>query len=285
MIFWWAEAHPTIDYIKGKNMNTNKLLLTLGLGLSLITTTLLADDAKARGIMTKVDERDDGQTLEQDMLMILIDKNNKQRTRDIKSYGKDFGEDKHQIMFFKSPSDVKNTAFLTYDYDDANKDDDQWLYLPALKKVKRIPSSDKSGSFMGSDFSYFDMTDRDLEDYNFKIIKETKVRGHDAWMIESTPKNKKVVKESGYTKTVAIVRKDNYIVVRAINYMRNNKKKYLDIKKMHKQNGIWVVDEMTMTSKKGKTTTHKTALEFKNIKVNKPLDDTLFSTRRLSKGL
>jgi hypothetical protein len=129
------------------------------------------------------------------------------------------------------------------------------------------------------------MTDRDLSDYKFKLIKETKVRGHDAWMIESTPSNPKIIKESGYTKTVAIVRKDNFVVVRAINYLTNGKKKYLDIKKLHKQNGIWVIDEMSMITKKGKSTLHKTILKFKNIKVNKSLNDNLFTTRRLSKGL
>lgn len=265
--------------------NTKKLLVGLTLGLTLLTSNILADDAKARAIMEKVDARDDGKTIEQDMLMVLIDKNGKKRVRDIMSYSKDFGVDEYRIMFFKSPSDVKNTSFLTYDYDDASKDDDQWLYLPALKKVKRIPSADKSGSFMGSDFSYYDMTDRDLEDYDFKLIKETEVRGKVAWMIESTPRNKKTIKESGYTKTIAIVRKDNYVLARAINYMKNGKKKYLDVKKMHKQNGIWVVDEMTMTTKKSKAMTHKTVLKFKNIKVNKELSDDLFTTRRLGKGL
>ena len=262
-----------------------RLLTMISIGAALLTSGMMADDPKARAIMEKVDARDDGKTLEQDMLMILIDKNAKKRTRDIKSYSKDFGEDEYRIMFFKSPADVKNTSFLTYDYDDADKDDDQWLYLPALKKVKRIPSADKSGSFMGSDFSYFDMTDRDLEDYDFKFIKDTKVYGKDAWMIESTPRHKKTIKESGYTKTLAIVRKDNHMVIRAINYMKNGKKKYLDLKKIHKQKGIWVVDEMTMTTKKGKKTTHKTVLKFKNIKVNEPLNDDLFTTRRLEKGL
>jgi len=104
-------------------------------------------------------------------------------------------------------------------------------------------------------------------------------------MIESTPRNKKVIKESGYSKTVAIVRKDNLVVVRAINYMTNGKKKYLDLTKIHKQSGIWVVDEMSMTTKKGKALLHKTVLKFKNIKVNKALGDDLFTTRRLSKGL
>ena len=266
-------------------MKATKLLFLLGVGATLLTSSVMAEDLSAKAIMEKVDARDDGKTLEQDMLMVLIDKNGNERTRDLKSYGKDFGEDSHRTLFFKSPADVKNTAFLTYDYDEASKDDDQWLYLPALKKVKRIPSTDKSSSFMGSDFSYFDMTDRDLENYDFKILKETKVRGHDAWMIESKPNNQEIIDESGYEKTIAIVRKDNFMVVRAINFLTNGKKKYLDLKKIHEENGIWLVDEMTMTTKKGKNTLHKTILSFDNIKLNGTIDDGVFTTRRLEKGL
>jgi len=265
--------------------NTKQLLIGLTLGLSIFTSNILADDAVARGIMEKVDARDDGKTLEQDMVMVLIDKNGKKRVRNLHTYSKDFGVDEHQIMFFKSPADVKNTSFLTYDYDSASKDDDQWLYLPALKKVKRIPSSDKSSSFMGSDFSYFDMTDRDLEDYDFKLLKEIKVRGKDAWMIEATPRNSKIVKESGYTKTIAIIRKDNHMVVRSIGFLRNGKKKYLDMKRLHKQGGVWLPDEMTMTTKKGKSTLHKTILKFSHIKLNKSISNDMFTTRRLEKGL
>jgi len=266
-------------------MKANRLLFLLGVTATLLTTNVMADDANARAIMEQVDARDDGQTLEQDMLMVLIDKNGNERTRDLKSYAKDFGADEYKTLFFKSPADVKNTAFLTYDYDDPSKDDDQWLYLPALKKVKRIPSADKSSSFMGSDFSYFDMTDRDLEDYDFKLLKETQVRGHDAWMIEATPRNQEVIDESGYEKTIAIIRKDNYMVVRAINFMTNGKKKYLDLKNIHEENGIWLVDEMTMTTKKGKVTVHKTKLSFSNIILNGNIDDSVFTTRRLEKGL
>ena len=138
---------------------------------------------------------------------------------------------------------------------------------------------------MGSDFSYFDMTDRNLEDFDFKLLKETKVRGKDAWMIEATPKNKRVKKESGYTKTIAIVRKDNYVTVRAINFMHNGKKKYMDMQKLHKQGGVWLPDVMTMSTKKGKKTLHKTVLKFKNIKLNKAINNSMFTTRRLEKGL
>ena len=251
--------------------------------LLFIAVGLYAD--AARDIAQRVHDRDDGQTLIQDMKMILIDKHGNKRVRSIKTFGKDFGKDEYRIMFFKTPADVKDTAFLTYDYDDPKKDDDQWLYLPALKKVKRIPTSDKSSSFMGSDFSYYDMTKRAVEDYTYKILKHIKVRGHDTTMIESIPANDDVVDESGYVKTIGLVREDIDMVVRSIGFLKNGNRKYLDVTKMHKQDGVWVIDEMVMITKQGKTTLHKTVLKFDNIQVNKPLDDDMFTTRRLEKGL
>ena len=140
-------------------------------------SSLLADDPKARRIMQKVEDRDDGDNSTSDMEMILIDKNKKKRIRKIKVYTKDKGKDTLRLMFFQYPADVKDTGFLTYDYDNPDKDDDQWLYLPALRKTKRIASSDKSGSFMGSDLNYSDMTKRNLEDYDFTLMKEMEVRG------------------------------------------------------------------------------------------------------------
>jgi hypothetical protein len=94
-----------------------------------------------------------------------------------------------------------------------------------------------------------------------------------------------VIDESGYKKTIAIVRKDNYMVVRAINFLTNGKKKYLDLKQIHEEQGIWLVDEMTMTTKKGNMTVHKTILTFSNTTLNGSIDDTVFTTRRLEKGL
>jgi len=218
-----------------------------------------------------------------DMIMTLINANNQKRTRKMKMIILEKKSGDKSLMTFLSPADVKGTKFLNYEH--VNKDDDQWLYLPALKKVKRIPSSDKSSSFMGSDFSYYDMTKRDLQDYDFKLLKETKVRGKKAWMIEATPRSSKVIKESGYTKTIGIVRQDNYVLVRSIGFLKNGKKKYLDIKRLHKSKGIWLIDEMSMTTKKGKAVLHKTTLKFKNIKLNKAINSNMFTTRRLSKGM
>ncbi len=240
----------------------------------------------AREIMQAVDDRDDGDNRTANMKMVLIDKNGDERVRSIRSFDKDKGEDKQRIMFFLSPADVKDTGFLTYDYDTYDKDDDQWLYLPALRKSKRIASSDKSGSFMGSDFNYSDMTRRDLDDYDFKILKEDEVRGAKVWLIESKPKNRKVIEETGYEKAVLFVRQDNFMVVRAVNWVNEgNKLKYMDVEKLEKIDGIWTILMMSMTTKQGKVTLHKTNIYFDNVKYNQNLNADMFSIRRLEKGL
>ncbi len=237
-------------------------------------------------IAKKVDERDTGDKSISTMEMILIDKHGNKRIRNMKNYSMDKGEDSQTVIFFLSPADVRNTAFLTYDYDDSSKDDDQWLYLPALKKTKRIASSDKSSSFMGSDFTYSDMTSRDINDYTYRIAKETTVRDHKVWVMESIPKTDKTIDETGYVKSYMFVRQDNFVVVRALHILKEGgKKKYLDVKKLEKIDGIWVATEIEMKTSQDKNTLHRTILKLDNVKFNQDLDDAFFSVRRIEKGI
>jgi hypothetical protein len=239
--------------------------------------------------MEKVDARDDGDNQVSDMEMILIDKKGKERIRRIRTFSKDKGEDTLKLMFFQHPADVKDTGFLTYDYDDPDRDDDQWLYLPALRKTKRIASSDKSGSFMGSDLNYSDMTSRDLEDYNYTFYeknKEMDVKGFKTWVIWSIPRTKDVIDETGYEKSLLFVRQDNDFVIRAVNWVHDGGYlKYMDVRKLEKIDGIWVATEMHITKKKGKQTAHKTILKLNNVKFNQDLNFELFTVRRMEKGL
>ena len=262
--------------------------------LALIAFAASADDAifdgdipvNGRAVMELVDARDDGDNGTQAMEMILIDKNGNTRERTIRSFTRDQGLDTQTIMFFESPADVKDTGFLTYDYDDDEKDDDQWLYLPALKKTKRIASSDKSGSFMGSDFSYADMTDRKLDYYDYNIMEDTDVDGVPVWQIESIPNNEEEIDETGYTKSVVFVRKDNFVVIRSVSWVKKGGRlKYFDVKKLEQIDGIWVPTEMHMTTKKGKATLHKTVLKSHDVSFNQELDEDLFTVRQLEKGL
>lgn len=262
---------------------TLTFLGVIGLGLG---AARAEEKLTARQIMDKVDARDDGDRAIADMEMILIDKNGKERVRQMRSFGMDKGEDDYSLMFFLSPADVKNTGFLTYDYDDEAKDDDQWLYLPALKKTKRIASSNKSDSFMGSDFTYADMTKRNLDYYEYKLMEEKEVDGHKVWQIESIPTNPKEIEETGYTKSIVFVRQDIFVVVRAVSWVKKGDRlKYMDTKDWKQIDGIWVAGEVTMVTKKGSEVLHKTILRNSNMKFNQEMTEDLFTTRQLEKGL
>ncbi len=266
-------------------MNIKPLLITLLL-YSLSLWSINANAITVDEIIKQVDERDQGDKSVSTMEMTLIDKHGAKRIRTMKKYAKDKGLDTQSLIFFITPANVKNTAFLTYDYDDSSKDDDQWLYLPALKKTKRVASSDKSSSFMGSDFSYSDMTSPDINNYSYSIAKESEVRNQKVWIIERIPKTKKIIEETGYTKSYMFVRMDNFVVVRALHILKENgKKKYLDVKRLEEIDGILVASEIEMKTTKDKTTLHKTVLKLENVKFNQDLDDSFFSIRRIEKGL
>ena len=256
------------------------------MAIILNTAPALAGELTAREIMEKADARDDGDNMIANMEMILIDKKGQERVRKIETFSKDKGKDTLKLMFFIEPADVKDTGFLTYDYYSGERDDDQWLYLPELHKTKRIASSDKSSAFMGSDFSYADMTKRVLDEWKYKLLKEAEVRNHKVWLIEAIPANKTIEDRYGYTKSVLFVRQDIFMVVRAVHWVKEGKKlKYLDIKKLEQIDGIWVGTEIHMKTNKGKQTVHRSVFKWHNIKFSQDLDEKLFTVRRLEKGI
>ena len=240
-----------------------------------------------REIMEKVNARDTGDRSITEMEMILIDKKGNKRVRKLKTFGLEKGKDSLSLMFFLSPADVRNTGFLTFDYDESGKDDDQWLFLPALRKTKRIAAGDKSGSFMGSDLNYSDMTSSDLNLYEYTLMKETEVKGQKVWQIKAVPKTKAEAEKSGYSKSVVFIRQDNYVMIRGVRWVHKKKRnKYLDVRKLEKIDGIWVSTELHVTTKSGKKTLHKTILKQKNVHFNQDeVNEDLFSIRRLEKGL
>ncbi len=248
-----------------------------------------AQDPEARKIMEAVNDRDEGDNQTADLKMVLIDRNGDERTRVIRSFAKKKGEDRQGLMFFLHPSDVKDTAFLTYDYDREDKDDTQWLYLPALHKTKRIASKDKNGSFMGSDLNYSDMTATNLGDYTFKFYekaKEKQVNQAMTWVIWCIPKSEQIAKENGYDKALVFVRQDNHFVVRTLAWVQGSRdKKYFDVKKLEQIEGIWVGTHLTVTRKRERQIIHKTILTLDRVRFNQNLDPDMFTTRKMEKGI
>ncbi len=259
-------------------------LLLIGAGANGMVAQA-ASDPKAREIMQAVNDRDDGDNAIMNLEMVLIDRRGNKRERQIRLMRKDLGKDTYTVSFFLSPADVKDTGFLTYDYDASGKDDDQWLYLPALRKSKRIASSDKSGKFMGSDFFYSDMSRPDLDDFTYELKKEAAVDGAKVWIIEATPITDEVAEETGYSKSEVWVRQDNHIIVRAKRWVKADRTvKYMQVNQLQQIDGIWIATETQMVTKQGRDTVHATVLKFSDIKLNQSLDADLFTLRRLEKG-
>lgn len=254
--------------------------------LMLLTAVPTAHAMSARQIMEKVDARDDGDNMTADVKMILIDRQENKRIREMKVFTKDKGADTWKMQFFLSPADVKDTGFLTYDYYEGDRDDDQWLYLPDLHKTKRIATSDKSSAFMGSDFSYADMTRRVLDEWKYKLLKEDKVGENKVWLIEATPASEEVRDRYGYLKSVLFIRQDIFMGIRAVHWLKEGKKiKYQENKEIKQIDGIWVATELHEKTTKNKVVLHRTVMEYENIKYNQDLDDNLFSVRKLEKGI
>ena len=240
----------------------------------------------AREIMEKVDARDDGDNSTATLEMTLIDKRGGKRVRQVTVFTKDKGRGHAAHPVLPGPRRRRGTGFLTYDYYSGEKDDDQWLYLPELRKTKRIASSDKSGSFMGTDFSYADMTRRVLDEWTYKLLKEDEVRGEKVWLVEATARATRLSATVTVTTnpSSSCARTSSWWCAPCTGSATAARLKYFDMKRLEQIDGIWMGTELDMKTTKGGETLHRTVMRFSNVKFNQKLDEGMFTVRRLEKG-
>lgn len=232
-----------------------------------------------REIMQNVKDRPDGETRSSEMTMKLINKRGSVRERRVKSYSVDIGKDKKTIMFFQYPGDVKGTGFLTWDYDEIGKDDDKWLYLPAMKKTRRISgSSAKKDYFMGTDFTYDDMGSRNVDEDEHKLLREETVEGYKCWIVESTSKDSRDI----YSKKISWIRQDCLIAMKVEYYDKLGKlHRELKMSSIEKEDDFWIAKKLDMTNVQTK---HQTIIIIDNPKYNIAIDENAFIVAKLEKG-
>lgn len=226
----------------------------------LLLSSLLVPDARAAtpaeqglAIAQEMDRRDTGfKDLRADLTMTLRNRQGDQTSRRLRTHTLEVnGDGDKSLIIFDSPADVKGTSFLSYTH--ATRPDDQWLYLPALKRVKRIASSNKSGPFIGSEFAYEDLTSQEVDKYSYKFLRDDMLDGHATLVMERFP----AYEHSGYARQVVWVDKEMYQPLKLEFYDRKNSllktlkfndyKKYLD--------RYWRPGEMHMENHQtGKTT-------------------------------
>ncbi|WP_232305495.1 outer membrane lipoprotein-sorting protein [Gilvimarinus polysaccharolyticus] len=243
----------------------------------------------AREIMQKVDTRYTGDSSRADAQLVLIDRKGRERIRDIRLYTLDKPEVEKSISFFLSPTDVAGTTYMNYDYQDA-RDDDSWLYLPALKQVRRVAAGDKSGAFMGSDFTYSDINGVNIDWYDYKILSANEtVDDAEAWLIESTPKPEfadKVASETGYEKSHLWIRKDNFVQVQGKIWMnRAGRIKFFRADQLQLISDIWTPMRLQMITTRNEEREHASVFRFSNTVYNESTDESLFTTQQMQRGL
>ena len=267
-------------------MNATQIKSTALLAALLITPTYTyAETAEAdniaRGLAISIesDKRDTGfidSTAK--MTMELKNKQGDTSTRYIRIKTLEVtGDGDKSMSIFDKPADVKGTAFLTFSH--AIVPDEQWLYLPALKRVKRINSKNKSGPFMGSEFAYEDLSSQEVEKYTYKYLRDEILNGIDSFVVERYP----VDKNSGYTRQVGWINKAEYRPEKIVFYDRKNSllktltfsgyQQYLD--------QYWRADELHMVNHQ---TGKSTQLSWSDYKFKTGLSDKDFRRNSLKRA-
>ncbi len=258
-------------------MKTQKLK-SIAVAILLVASFGANAQLTGREIVDKAYNLPTGDDITSTLTMTLTNKSGQTRVRKIQQYSKDMGKTEKSIMFFLSPADVKNTSFMNWSYD-SDKADDQWIYLPALKKVKRISSDSKSDYFMGSDFTYDDLGDRKLDADTHKLIKEETIEGIGCYVVESISKDEDYI----YSKTIIWIRKENFVGMKKDFYDEDDELlKTLTIKKVEEISGFWTI---THSEIKNVQKNHKTTIQLGEIKINTGVPASKFSERMMMRGM
>ena len=196
--------------------------ITLG-ALAAIVPPAQAADPSAKEIMEKVTVTRKLDGSEAVVKMTVTDDKKQSRERDITMATKlyDGGKTEKRIYRFLSPADVQGTSVLVFDYE--AKADDVWIYLPALRKTRRVVSSQKSQSFMGSEFSYGDLNIPAIDDFDYTLAKQEPFGGETCYVIDVAPTNKEIAESEGYSKKTYWVSKDKFAVMRGLFYDKDGK--------------------------------------------------------------
>jgi outer membrane lipoprotein-sorting protein len=261
-------------------------VMTVFLVLSFCGFAAAAEKQDAKQIMKASLDMMKLSNMESVSTLIVYDANGNKRVRKFKSASKDFKEQgvKKTIMKFLEPADVKGTGFLTFEYTEGGKDNDMWMYMPALRKTRRIVSGEKAKSFMGSEFSNSDISSPKLDEYKYSLLPDEKINDIDCWKIELLPASQDVADEYGYSKKEMWIGKADYICRKAEYYDLDGKLiKVMTTQKVNvldKDKGLYQAADITIenvqNSRKSQFLMDKSA-------INPDMKDNIFTTDYLQK--
>ncbi|MBL4573824.1 MAG: outer membrane lipoprotein-sorting protein [Gammaproteobacteria bacterium] len=276
--------------IRGHSIRNLAAVLCVSCTLLAPLSVSVAAEYSAEEVIRLFDERYDGDSSITDITMVLIDKRDRQRIRNLKLYSKDYGLDTKTLSLFESPADIRGTAYLNFDWNESLRDDDSWLYLPALQRVKRLASSDTSDSFLGSDFTYADINGFEIDWYDYSFINESEmVDGEDCWVIEMIPKPEfkdRAEEATGYSKMQSWISKEKLIQLRGQAWeLRGNRIKFFTSSEVELIEDIWTVKRLQAITTRNNRQEHASILQINSIDYNAEVTDDQFTTEAMQRGL
>lgn len=215
--------------------------------------------------------------------MQLIEKGGKERLRELTMLrlNSPKGSEQKYFIYFQKPADVQGMTFMVYKY--PKKDDDRWLFMPALNLVKRIAAKDKRSSFVGSDFTYEDVSGRDIEEDDYSILREEKVsefgstgQEKDCYVLKSVPKDPK---SADYSYRLSWIDKGSFLPLKEEYYdLKGEIYKVFLAEELKEIQGFWTITKRRMQNVK---TGHQTLVTFKDVQYNMGIEEDLFTERYL----
>ena len=257
-------------------MNKNLVLLAISAGL----TGLLPAGASAQIPASEIAKRSldafyaSGRDMQVRVSMVLTNSQGGERKRELTLYRKNMatGGDQRYFMYFHAPPDVKGTTFLVWKY--PGKDDDRWIYIPAIKLVRRIAASDKRSSFVGSDFTYEDVSGRDPTDETHTLLREEALGDRSCYVLESRP-----VAGADYAKRVSWIDRERWIPLKEEYFdSRERMVRVFTADTVEEIGKHWTVTHRTM---KNLQAGQRTEVTFQNVVYDQGLADNLFTERTL----
>lgn len=281
-----------IPYLKlESNINDDNRILLVALIIILAFSFLFnitgfAEELTGRQIMEKQEKLHDADTEYGEETMLLVDtKSGTKEKRQVKRYAKrmDNGSNRY-LLVFTAPADIKGTSILTHEHDN---EDDQWIYMPATKKIQRVAKTSRKSYFMGTDFTYEDIEPEEIDSFNYKVLKQEVVNhiepNRNCFVIEAIPVNKNKKRASAYSKRTLWVDSENFITLKIEFYDRRNR--------LIKTQKSFEIEKITGTTYRPKKTimenhkkAHKTLTLVTKRELNKTIADKIFTERFMLSG-
>ncbi len=253
--------------------------MVFSMGLLVISSTVFAQGAPTAEeiiVKSRLAFYYAGTDMKTKVSMELIDRDGRKRIRELTMLRKNDQDGRRQryFIYFHQPAEVKDMTFMVYKYPD--KDADRWLFIPAIDLVKRIAANDKFSSFVGSDFTYEDVSGRNPDEDAHTFLRKDKLDGKDCFVVESTPKQ-----GSEYAKRVSWIDSMNFLPLKEEFYDKQNELyRQFEAGKVEDIDGIFTVTKRSVQNVKSG---HRTEVSYQEIKYNLGIGDDVFSERYLRK--